>query len=175
MARIELPDEEALSQVERTEYSRFPSNLTRALLCTGGCARGFLDLGFALRTTHLNAKDYELVILRVAALSGSAYERMQHLPAARQAGWSDAEIVAIENGPRNLLSDASRALLAFIDECVRNVRVSQRTFDWTLRYFSEGALADAVLLTGYYMMTARFLETLQVDLDSAPCEVLLVR
>jgi alkylhydroperoxidase family enzyme len=175
MARIELPEVAALNTAERTQYDRFPSNLTRALLRTGGCARGYLELGFALRTTHLEAKYFELVILRVAALSGSAYERMQHLPPARLAGWSEADIQAIEEGPRDALDDASRALLEFVDECVREVRVSERVFDQLRRYFPEGAVADVALLTGFYMMTARFLETLAVDLDGAPSDVLMTR
>lgn len=132
-------------------------------------------MGFAMRTTHLEPRHYELVILRVAALSGSAYERMQHLPPARQAGWSDEEIHAIELGPGDALDDTARALLAFVDECVRDVRVSTQTFERAGEYFSEGALADVTLLTGFYMMTARFLETLDVALDDAPCDVLMTR
>jgi alkylhydroperoxidase family enzyme len=175
MARIELPEVSALNSAERTQYDRFPSNLTRALLGTSGCARGYLELGFALRATRLEPRHYELVILRVAALSSSAYERMQHLPPARQAGWSDADIRAIEGEAGGALDDAARALLAFVDECVRDVRVSTRTFDRSRTYFPEGALADAALLTGFYMMTARFLETLGVPLDDAPCDVLMTR
>jgi alkylhydroperoxidase family enzyme len=175
MNRIDLPDVSALDETDRAQYARFPSNLTRALLRTGGCAQGYLDLGFALRTTRLDPKFYELVILRVAELSGSAYERMQHLAPARQAGWTDADIQAIEKGPAYALDDTTRALLAFVDECVRDVRVSTQTFERSQKYFSEGALADAALLTGFYMMTARFLETLGVPLDDAPSDVLMTR
>lgn len=175
MSRIMLPELTALKGADRAQYDRFPSNLTRALLCTRGCTRGYLDLGFSLRTTRLEPKYYELVILRVAALSGSAYERMQHLPPARAAGWSDVDIQVIEEGACVGLDMASHALLAFVDECVRDVRVSTRTFEQSRQNFSEGELADASLLTGYYMMTARFLETLRIDLDDAPCAVLMTR
>jgi alkylhydroperoxidase family enzyme len=175
MDRIALPEVVGLNNADRIEYDRFPSNLTRALLRTGGCTRGYLDLGFALRTTHLEPKHYELVILRVAALSKSAYERMQHLPPAREAGWSDADIQAIEDGTGGGLDDTCRALLAFVGECVHDVRVSMGTFERSREYFSEGALADVALLTGYYMMTARFLETLDVALDDTPCAVLMTR
>ena len=37
-----------------------------------------------------------MVILRIGALSKSAYERMQHLPLARKAGWTDEEIGKLE-------------------------------------------------------------------------------
>lgn len=175
MARIELPMITTLDSAARAQYDRFPSNLTRALLCTSGCAHGYLELGYSLRATQLSAKYYELVILHVAALSGSAYERMQHLPPAHEAGWSEADIQAIEAGPRHALDEASRALLAFVDECVRDVRVTERTFARLRQHLSEGAVADVVLLTGFYMMTARFLETLAVDCDAVPSDILMRR
>lgn len=175
MARIELSDDSTFNDAESAQYSRFPANLTRALLRTGGCTAAYLDLGIALRSTNLDAKQYELVILRVAALSHSAYERMQHVEPARQAGWSDVEIAAIEQGDETLLDSHSAALLAFVDDCVRNVRVSDQSFIGVQKYLSEGAVADATLLVGFYMMTARFLETLDVDLDEVACDVLLSR
>ncbi|SEP23441.1 carboxymuconolactone decarboxylase family protein [Nitrosovibrio sp. Nv6] len=175
MARIELSDVSTFDDAESAQHCRFPANLTRALLRTGGCTAAFLDLGIALRTTHLDAKQYELVILRVAALSHSAYERMQHLEPARQAGWSEAEIAAIEQGDGSLLDPRSAALVVFVDDCVQNVRVSDQSFMGIRKYLSENAVADATLLVGFYMMTARFLETLAVDLDEVACDVLLNR
>jgi len=47
------------------------------------------------------------------------------------------------------------------------------SFGHALRFFSADTLADATWLTGFYMMTARFLETLMVDLDDAPSDILL--
>jgi len=172
MARIDLPKPSTMSKADRAQYDRFPANLTRALLRTRGLAAGYLDLGFALINTTLDAKQRELVILRVAALSRSAYERMQHLPPARKAGWTDADIAAIERGLGGYLDPASAALLFFVDECVKDVHVSDRTFVELRQFLSEEAVADATLLIGFYMMTARFLETLGVDLDEAPSDIL---
>jgi alkylhydroperoxidase family enzyme len=175
MARIELRNVATLSDVDRIQYDRFPSNLSRALLRTKNCTEGYLDLGFALRANNLDQKQYELVILRVAALSKSAYERMQHLPPARHAGWSDSEIESIESGRCDKLDCAASALVAFVDECVKDVRVSDGTFAKLRSHLSDGAIADTALLVGFYMMTARFLETLDVELDAAPCDVLMTR
>jgi alkylhydroperoxidase family enzyme len=172
MMRIDIPSVERMSVPDRRQYNRFPSNLVRALLKTRGCTPGYLDLGFALIDANVDTRRRELVILRVAALSDSAYERMQHLPPARKAGWSDADIAAIETGQSSHLAPADGALLRFVDECVRDVRVSDRTFDAIRKFLSEQEIAEATLLIGYYMMTARFLETLEVDLDDAPCAVL---
>jgi alkylhydroperoxidase family enzyme len=172
MARIDLPSLDRMSGPERRQYNRFPSNLVRALLATRGCTAGYLDLGFALIDANVDTKRRELIILRVGALSDSAYERMQHLPPARKAGWSDADISAIETGQSDHLDPADNALLRFVDECVRDVRVSNLTFAEIRKFLSDQDIAEATLLIGYYMMTARFLETLKVDLDDAPCAVL---
>jgi hypothetical protein len=45
------------------------------------------------------------------------------------------------------------------------VKVSDGTFSELRAYFSETQTAELTLLIGHYMMTARFLETLDVDLD----------
>jgi len=46
--------------------------------------------------------------------------------------------------------------------------VSTDTFEETKKYLSESEIAELTLLIGHYMMTARFLETLEIDLDDAP-------
>jgi len=168
-----MADPQALNETESAQYQRFPTNLTRMLLRTGGCVAAFLDLGLALRSTSLEVKHYEMVILRVASLESSAYERMQHIQPARQAGWSVLDIEAIERGEAELLDPASASLLTYVDDCSRNVRVSDQTFFAMRAYFSEAAIAEATLLVGFYMMTARFLESLSVDLDVSPSDILL--
>jgi alkylhydroperoxidase family enzyme len=176
MARIELPDVGTLSEADKALYDRFPANLIRGVLRTSGCSAAYMALGFALlKTESLDPKQFELVILRVAALSNSAYERMQHIPPARQAGWTDADLAAIEQGRRSNFDPTSAALLAFVDECVQKVRVSDETFAQLRARMSENAIADVTLLVGFYMMTARYLETLEIDLDETSCAVLLDR
>ena len=59
-------------------------------------------------------------------------------------------------------------ILKFVNECVENIKVSTDTFDEIKKYLSESEIAELTLLIGHYMMTARFLETLEIDLDSAP-------
>ncbi len=53
-------------------------------------------------------------------------------------------------------------------KCVYRVRVSDATFAALRLFFTEEEIAEATLLIGHYMMTARFLETLGVELDSEP-------
>ncbi len=165
MLRIELPSVDRLSDDQQAQYERFPANLTLALLRTTGSAAGYLSLGASFPRGAIGNKDREMIILRVGALSSSQYERMQHLPLARQAGWTDADLLQIEQGCG---PDArSQAILQFVDECVNAVRVSSTTFARVREFFSETQTAELTLLIGHYMMTARFVETLDVPLDDA--------
>jgi alkylhydroperoxidase family enzyme len=125
-------------------------------------------LGASFLNAELAPKDRELVILRVGALSASEYERMQHLPIARRVGWSEEDICAIEKGDQAALGVRPAALLRFVDECVYRVKVSSTTFADVKQFMSEQEVAEITLLIGHYMMTARFLETLEIDLDKEP-------
>ena len=69
----------------------------------------------------------------------------------------------------NLVNEKPRLSVAvrFVDECVTRVKVSDSTFADAKEIFSPGEIVEMTLLTGFYMMIARFLATLAVDLDTA--------
>jgi alkylhydroperoxidase family enzyme len=165
MARINLVDPNAMTEEQQTQFKRFPANLTCALLRTGASTAAYLSLGASFLKAKLAPKDREFVILRVGTLSASEYERMQHLPIARGVGWSEEDIRAIEKGDQVALGVRSAALLRFVDECVSRIKVSSTTFADVREFLSEQEVAEITLLIGHYMMTARFLETLEIDLD----------
>ena len=66
-----------MSNEQKKQYDRFPSNLVRALLVTTSSTKGYISLGASFPAGQLADKDREMVILRIGALSKSAYERMQ--------------------------------------------------------------------------------------------------
>ena len=164
MSRIPLIQVEDMSFDQKAQYDRFPANLTRALLLVDQrLAEAAPNLANALRASPLNARLREAVILRVAALHGSAYERMQHIEQARKAGWSDEEIAGIERGsPPAEVADIMR----FVDECVRTGDVSDICFEAVLHALGARDLATVLLLIGHYMMIARFTKVLRVELDA---------
>lgn len=169
MSRISLIDVEDMTREQREQYDRFPSNLTRGLLLTEQrLATALPNLANALRASGLDPKLREGVILRVAALTGSAYERMQHLEQAGKVGWSASDIAAIEHSKLSGLPDAFRAVLAFVDECVASPQVSDATFAEAKAVLSDRDIATVILLVGHYMMVARFVATLEIDLDAKP-------
>ena len=96
-----LPFPELVDVPERAsrQVGRFPLNLTRMFLHIPDAVEPYINLAFALlKHGRLAPKVRELVILRVACLSGSSYELTQHLPAARKAGATEAEIASAESG-----------------------------------------------------------------------------
>ena len=170
MSRIPLADPATLTGEERAQYDRFPSNLTRTLLLADGrLAHALPETANALRASGLDAGTREAVILRVAALTRSAYERMQHLEQARKEGWSDTQIAAIEAGNADALPADLAAVLAFVDECVATPpHVSDRAFAATRAVLSDRDLVTVILLVGHYTTIALLTGTLEVELDAAP-------
>ena len=77
MSRLPLVAIGDMQPDQRAQYDRFPSNLTRGLLLLDQRLAGALPAtANALRASSLDAYVREGVILRVAALSGCAFERM---------------------------------------------------------------------------------------------------
>ena len=169
MARVPLVEVENMTPTQKEQYDRFPSNLSRGLLLLDDRLAGALpNLANALRASSLDPKRREAVILRVAALHNSAYERMQHLEQARKVGWSDAEIVAIEAGSAAVHDPALATLLHFAEACVQGASVPQQTFAAAHELLSARDLATVVVLVGHYMMVARFIGVLEIPLDAKP-------
>ncbi len=166
MSRIPLVRIEDMDPEQRAQYDRFPANLTRGLLLADQrLSQALPDLANALRAAPLDAKMREAVILRVAALHDSAYERMQHLGQAGKLGWSDAEIAAIEAGRLDALPADTAAVLRFAGECVMQGNVSDETFAVAQAVLNPRDIATVILLVGHYMMVARFTAVLGIELD----------
>lgn len=169
MSRVPLVSVEEMTPEQREQYDRFSSNLTRGLLLAEQRLAGALPAtANALRVSGLDPKLREGIILRTAALSDSAFERMQHLDQARKAGWTEAEIEAIEAGDRSGSLGTFTPILAFIDECVADVRVSDATFSTVAASLSPREIATVLMLIGHYMSVARIIANLGIELDPAP-------
>jgi len=169
MARMRLVSVTEMTAEQKAQYDRFPSNLTRALLLLDQRLAGALpNLANSLRASSLRPAIREAVILRVAALHGSAYERMQHLDQARKVGWGESDIAAIESSLEEVEDPDLRAILAFADACVAGPSVPDELFAGIGRVLSDRDVATVILLVGHYMMVARFLGILQIELDPQP-------
>ena len=127
MSRLPLVEVEQMTREQKAQYDRFPSNLSRGILLLDDRLASVLpSLANALRTSALDPKQREAVVLRVAALHDSAYERMQHLEQAHKVGWSDVEVAAIEKGSAAVRDPSLASLLRFVEACVEGTSVLQR-------------------------------------------------
>jgi len=174
MPRIPYADLATLSAEVRAAIGENPANVSRMLAtASNGVFHGVNAAGRALINGSTLAPNIrELAILRVGYISKSRYETFQHEALARHVGMSEAEIAAIEAGDPNApaLSAAQSAVLEFVDDLVTNVRASDRTLDAVRLHLDDAQVLDLIMVSGYYMMICRVLETTGVELDSDPID-----
>ena len=88
-------------------------------------------------------------------------------PIGRDVGMDDALIDAVKPGANaSGLTPHQSALIAFVDDLVANVRASDATFNPMLTALGPAATQELTLVTGFYMMVCRFLETFDVELEA---------
>lgn len=108
----------------------------------------------------------ELVILRVATLSGSDYELTQHRRLGRRAGLSAAEVDRVAQGPTAPgWDDRQRLLLRVTDELHATGDLSDATWSDLRAELGERECIELLMLVGHYTMLATALNTLRVQPD----------
>ncbi|MGE0388294.1 MAG: carboxymuconolactone decarboxylase family protein [Gammaproteobacteria bacterium] len=169
MARIPYPDPEALSPTQRAMVQRSPLNVGRMMgHLSEPVHAGFSKMGMALLGGGSNLPPLlrELAILRVGHLSRSRYEVHQHEGLCRNLGFAQDKIAGTARGADAGCYDAvERAVLAFTDDVVANVRAGDATLAEVRRHLTDNQVADLMVAIGTYMMVSRLLETFGVDMD----------
>ena len=169
MARIAYNDMTDLAPQLAEELAKRPqANIYRMLANGGSASVGFLKLGGALRFDGvLDPMARELVILRTGSLCEAAYELDHHEQIARDIGMAADKIrAAVDDGPDAPVFDAfEAALLRFTDENVRDGKASEAAFNALAEHYSPEELIETTILIGFYMLTSRFLQTFDMDLD----------
>ncbi|MFJ8048563.1 carboxymuconolactone decarboxylase family protein [Streptomyces luteogriseus] len=108
----------------------------------------------------------ELLILRTARNTGSRYEWGRHLPLARAAGVTEADIDRIGEGPEAPgWTDLRRHLIRAADELHREATLSDTTWESLAEHFDEAELIEIAMLVGQYHMVAFFLNATGVELE----------
>ena len=172
MARIPYVDPTtAPSEVKRTfEALPVPLKVFRMMAHAETNFRPLLRLGTSILTEQqLPAALRELAILRVARLSGAEYEWVQHVAIARMCGVSDEQIGALERDqPSAACFDTVAALvLRATDEIVRDGGPSDATFAAVAEHLSHREIVELVVAVGFYMMMARLMISVRIDLEPA--------
>lgn len=167
IAPVIEPDAEQAELLGKTLLTRSgrPLNLFATLAHNPRLLKRFNMLGgYFLRHGTLPPRERELVILRVAALTGSEYEYAQHVALGAEAGLSRKEIDAT-GGPLETWSGHDRLLLQFVEEMIASDGARVSTWDVLAQRFSTEQMLELALLVGFYRMLAGFLVVVGVEVE----------
>lgn len=171
MARIAYPDPEAQSDEIRDRLRRMGSlNVTRMMSHAEGAMLAYSKLGTQLLLRgKLDPVLRELVILRIGQLCVSQYEWHQHVSVARAVGMDEATLQAITDLDFDAMTEPQRTALAVAEEIKADGGASAATFRRAEAMFSPEELVELCLVAGYYIMTAGFLRSFDIEIeDTAP-------
>lgn len=122
--------------------------------------------GHILFTTTLSTRQRELLVLRVAAVRGSAYEWAQHAVLAGDAGVDPDEVARVRVGPAAAgWSTLEAALLSAVDELLADACIGDATGAVLAAELDEPQLMDLVFTVGAYDVLAMALNSFGIELD----------
>ena len=172
MDRVPLIDENATPEI--AELSRKIRGARggqlhvfyRALLHSPELAAGWFEFNNAVRfQSGLDARTRELVIMRVAALTGCEYVwKVHEAQYALPAGLTPPQVAALREGSRSTAFGArERALLAYVEAMTRDVAVPDGVFAEMKRHFDDRTIVEITVLVGAYNMQTRVLRALGIE------------
>ena len=173
MARIPLvstpPDDHRIVAMfdEVTKRGIKVPDLYRVMGNAPDMLRAWLDFAWPLR---LNAKTTrrlrELMILRGALVSKTAYEWAHHVPMALAAGISQAEIDGIANWKAvDTFASSEKAAIRLAEEVTQGPAASAECMEEMKRYFNNEEIVELVLTASFYVCVGRFLKSMDVQLE----------
>jgi len=149
--------------------SRRALNIYRMVAHGGPTGEGFLALGNALlRHSDLDPRIRELVILRVGALCGCAYEIFQHRRIATEAGVPGKKIEAVLDASKTdgeVFTRFESDVLFYTDAVVHQVKAPEALFNALASVLPPKQIVELTTTIGFYMLVCRLLENLEVDLE----------
>jgi AhpD family alkylhydroperoxidase len=128
--------------------------------------------GHVLFASTLSVRQRELLVLRVAAVRGAAYEWAQHVALARDAGIGEDEIARVAEGAAaHGWSPLERAMLAATDELLAEALVADATWAALAGELDEQQLMDLVFTVGAYDTLAMAFRSFGIVLDDDLADV----
>jgi alkylhydroperoxidase family enzyme len=194
MARIDPIDPaQAPDDVRAALENLPPLNIFRTLAHAETAFRPFLRFGGAvLGQMSLDPIVRELAILTVAKEAEAEYEWIQHVAIATHLGVSDEQIQALAEsdscapeGSDDRIAAASKgggafdapqqAAIELAAAVVRGPRISDDLYDCIRAQFSDREIVELLLAIGDYLMLARVMTILELDIDEAVGDAVLPR
>lgn len=176
MARVPLIDEHATPEIAALAAKIRGARggqlhvFYRALLHTPGLASTWFDFNNAVRfQTGLDDRVRELVIMRVAALTGCAYVWSVHQAQyAGPAGVTPRQVEALRDWRKSDVFGAREcALLAYVDAMTQDVAVPDAVFEGLREHFNERTTVELTVLIAAYNMHTRVLKALDIEPEKA--------
>jgi 4-carboxymuconolactone decarboxylase len=147
------------------ERGREVPALYRALANAPEMLQAWIGLGWPLRAKATSPRGLrELIIMRVAQLTGSTTEWLAHWDMAVAHGVTTAQLGTLANWrASDEFTDAERATLAFTDEMTLDLEVKDETFGTLADHFQPGELVELTLTAAFYSCVARVLDALRIE------------
>jgi 4-carboxymuconolactone decarboxylase len=128
--------------------------------------RRFLVFGnHVLGKNTLPLRSRELMILRIAARSGAAYEWDQHVRIARRAGLTDDEILRGATGRWSGLDQVDQVLLEATDSLLDHRGVDDDLWLRLRAHLTVQQIIDVLYTVGQYLTIATVINTLGVQTE----------
>ena len=145
-------------------------NPFRTLLLNPPLAKAVYDLLTMLLfgDRKLDVRLRELIIMRIAWLTGSEYEWTQHWRFALSVGLPPEDVVAVRDWRRSdRLGPADRAVLAAVDDTLGEGRIADATWAECARHVaSDAERVEMVVAIGNWTMFSQLLRSLQIPLEA---------
>ena len=156
----------AVFDVFRTRGREVPA-LYRSLGNAPAMLQGWVDLAWPLRNDARTSRRLrELIIMRVAQLTGTAYEWLAHYDMAVAQGVPEATLEQLTSWRTNAdLDDVEREVLAMTDELTLDLEVGDATWAALAERYEPGELVELVLTAAFYSCVSRVLRTLRLPVD----------
>jgi alkylhydroperoxidase family enzyme len=168
MARIDYSDPAKHNDRTRELLGKNRNaNIFRLMAHSPSYLEQYCRLGGAIRHKgELDPVVRELAITRTGILCEAPYEIVAHKRIGKNVGVTDEQNEALQNWQAaSCFNDVQRAALAFTDEIVKLRRPTDATFNAIRSKLSPAALVELQLSVGFYIMTSKFLETFDIDLQ----------
>lgn len=141
-------------------------NVFRVLLRRPRLAKGLAQTLLALLGGDaLDARRRELVIMRIAWVTGSGYEWGQHWRIAREIGIPAEELQAVRDWPAGGFDGTDRAVLRVADDALAGRVPAESDLGVVRGALGETGLMDLVAVVGAWSMVSLLLRTFDVPLD----------
>ena len=129
-------------------------------------ARGAINTHVTGSST-LAPKWRELLLTRIGVLCHSEYEYAAHLRLGRQAGFTDADVARVVNGPDSAPGDPlETALLQAADDLFERDVVSPTTWSELAKSLNTQQMLDVLIAVGGYRSTSMLINSAGVQLDA---------